>query len=152
MEWNQRYTQTQQPDFEEIGTFIENPLWSELNSHLQQRYKVTPKIEYSKCAAARGWNVKYQKGGRSLCTLYPMQGFFIALVVIGNREMTEAELFMPCCCEYTQNLFQKVQFSCGGKWLMMQIDSQEVLEDVKNLIAIRAAAEGQKRNSSQTTR
>lgn len=145
MEWSQLYTQTRQPDFEEIGAFIENPLWGELNSYLQQKYKVSPKIEYSKCAAARGWNVKYQKSGRSLCTLYPMQGFFIVLVVIGNREMTEAELLMPCCCEYTQKLFQAVRFSCGGKWLMMQVKAADVLEDAVKLIGIRALAAGQKK-------
>lgn len=32
--------------------------------------------------------MKYRKSGRSLCTLYPMDGHFVALVVIGEHEKT----------------------------------------------------------------
>jgi hypothetical protein len=28
----------------------------------------------------RGWNIKYQKSGKSICTIYPQQGYFLALV------------------------------------------------------------------------
>jgi len=30
----------------------------------------------------KGWNVKYQKSGKSLCTLYPEQDSFTVLIVI----------------------------------------------------------------------
>jgi hypothetical protein len=36
--------------------------------------------------------VKYQNSGKSLCTLYPMEGYFIALVVIGAKEEEEVEM------------------------------------------------------------
>ncbi len=81
--------------------------------------------------------MKYQKGGRSLCTLYPMDGFFIALVVIGAKEQTEAELTMPLCEEYTRALFSNTAFSAGGRWLMLSVTDEGVLEDVKRLIQIR---------------
>ncbi len=103
-----------------------------MNAWLQETFRSTPEIAYSKCAAQPGWNVKYRKGGRSLCTLYPMSGYFIALVVVGSKEMTEAGLLIPSCCAYTQNLFEATRFSCGGKWMMLDVNNPEVLEDVKN--------------------
>jgi hypothetical protein len=74
-----------------------------------------------------GWNVKYQKSGKSLCTLYPMEGFFIALVVIGNKESFEAELMLPLLSSYTQSLYQNTAFSAGGRWLMINVTDQTIL-------------------------
>ncbi len=105
MDWVQRYGPDRQPSTAEIADYISSPLWAEMNRFLSENYEVQPSRSYSSCSAQPGWNVKYQKAGRSLCTLYPMDGFFIALVVIGAKEQNEAELAMPLCGEYTQNLF-----------------------------------------------
>ena len=138
MEWSEMYKQDKLPDLEDIGGFINSALWEDLNGWLKATFGASPKTAYSKCAAQPGWNVKYQKGGKSLCTLYPMPGYFIALVVIGNKEMTETELLAPALSEYTKNLFQSTRFSCGGKWLMLYVKNAEILNDVKKLIDIRA--------------
>lgn len=138
MEWSLLYTADNVPKQEEIDEYVGSKFWHGLRKWLQETYGVSPKMGYSKCAGAPGWNIKYQKSGRSLCTLYPMQGFFIALVVIGNRELNEAELAMPACSAYTRDLFLKTRFACGGKWLMMQIKDEDVLEDAKSLIRLRA--------------
>ncbi|MEA4992279.1 MAG: DUF3788 domain-containing protein [Oscillibacter sp.] len=137
MDWVQRYGPDRPPTAEEIADYINSPLWAEINCFLRENYEVQPSCHYSSCSAQPGWNVKYQKAGRSLCTLYPMDGFFIALVVIGAREQTEAELTMPLCEEYTQALFSDTAFSAGGRWLMLSVTGEGVLEDVKRLIQIR---------------
>lgn len=138
MEWSEVFREDQIPGWDDIRGYISSAQWEELNDWLKETFRSVPKTTYSKCAGQPGWNVKYQKGGKSLCTLYPMPGYFIALVVIGNKEMTEAELLAPTLSEYTKNLFESTRFSCGGKWLMLHVKSTEVLEDVKKLIGIRA--------------
>ncbi|WP_283606466.1 DUF3788 domain-containing protein [Faecalispora anaeroviscerum] len=137
MEWTQLYGPDRQPSAAEIAEYSNNPLWGEINRFLQQNYEAQPSYSYSSCFAQPGWNVKYQKGGRSLCTLYPMDGYFIALVVIGAAEQAEAELLMPMCDRYTQELFSNTAFSAGGRWLMMGVTSEAILEDVKYLIQTR---------------
>jgi len=87
MVWSDQYDSVHQPTDENIREFIDNNLWQELNSYLQETYNTVPKMTYSRCSMQRGWNIKYQKSGKSLCTLYPMQGYFIALVVIGMCEI-----------------------------------------------------------------
>ena len=141
MEWNFLYGSDQEPDNEHIRNFIGRaaPLWIELRTYLEDTYKVPSKMSYSNCSGQPGWNVKYQKSGKSLCTLYPMEDFFISLVVIGVKEEAEVEaamtlgLFTP----YLQELYGRTSFSCGGRWLMISVKDHEVLEDVKRLIAIR---------------
>lgn len=138
MEWNTLFGPDSQPTFGDIGKFINNELWHEINTALQTSYKVSPKIEYSKCSAQPGWNVKYKKGGKSLCTLYPMGGYFIALVTIGNKETNEVELTLSSYTDYVQQLYERTPFSCGGRWLMINVTDKAVLDDVINLINIRA--------------
>jgi len=137
MEWSALYGQEKEPTPEEIRGYINSGLWEDLNAFLQNTYKVSSKTTYSRCSAQRGWNVKYQKSGRSLCTLYPMDGYFIALVVIGERETPEVEGTLSSFSAYAQALYERTPFSAGGRWLMMQVKSPEVLEDVKRLIKIR---------------
>lgn len=137
MSWDTLYTQAIEPTYDQIGNFIGSCLWNDLNTFLNTTYNTGPKKTYSRCSAQRGWNVKYQKSGKSLCTLYPMQGYFIALVVIGTKEETETDLIIPTCSTYIQELYNKTPFSCGGKWLMIEVKDEETLKDIEKLIKIR---------------
>lgn len=138
MEWIDLYPNSIEPTEKDISNFIANPLWEKLYDFLKENYKVDPDYSYSSCSAQPGWNVKYKKGGKSLCTLYPMDGYFIALVVVGNKELPEVEIILPTCTEYVQGLFEKTR-SVGnmGRWLMINVTDEEILEDVENLIQIR---------------
>lgn len=135
--WKDIYDQSIEPSAENIKKFINNKLYEDLCSFLEDTYQIQPKLEYSKCSMQKGWNVKYKKAGKSLCTIYPMEGHFILLVVIGAKEQVEAEETIPTCSEYIQNLFWKTPFSCGGRWLMVEVRESEILNDVFRLIQLR---------------
>jgi hypothetical protein len=66
-----------------------------------------------------------------------MNGYFIALIVIGERESVQTELALPSLTEYVRTLFSKAQAVMGGRWLMIEVRSTEILQDVKTLIGIR---------------
>ena len=144
MDWNDCFGSESLPTNGQIEDFIASPLWRELNDHLCQTYKIEPKVEYSACAMDngfwKGWNVKYKKRGKSLCTLYPKQGYFLSLVPIELREMNEAELLMPQCSEYTQSLFRQTVTGHNGKSLAFHVKNENILHDVKTMIALRAAS------------
>lgn len=137
MNWNTLYTNENAPTFEQISEYIHNPLWEEFNKRIQSGYGIVPHMDYSRCTMQSGWNIKYKKSGKSLCTLYPMEGYFIALVVIGNKELSEAEFLMPLCTSYVQKLFRDTRTGNGQKWLMIEVQSKEILEDTLNLINLR---------------
>ncbi|MTI55722.1 DUF3788 domain-containing protein [Geosporobacter ferrireducens] len=138
MEWNILYDPNNPPTLDDISKYVGSELWENLNAFLEGGYKIQPKFSYSRCSMQPGWNVKYQKSGKSLCTLYPMEGFFIALVVIGNKESFEAELMLPSFSKYTQSLYHNTAFSAGGRWLMINVTEPAILEDVISLVQIRA--------------
>jgi AraC family transcriptional regulator len=84
--------------------------------------------------------VKYRKNGKSLCTLYPKQGYFVALINISDKESVEADLLIPACDEYTHEIYNKTQSGTYGKSLALEVTSQSILHDVKNLIVLRACS------------
>ena len=139
MEWKDCYSLNHEPTMENISTFISSPVYEDFSNFLESEYKTAPQIEYSKCSAKCGWNLKYKKGGKSLCTVYPMKDYFTVLIVIGTKEEVETEFAIPTCSEYVKELYENTRFSCGGKWLMIDVKDEVILNDVKKLINIRAA-------------
>lgn len=39
--------------------------------------------------------------------------------------------------DYMQHLFNETPFSAGGRWLMVHVADEHVLEDVKKLVQVR---------------
>ena len=136
--WDSLYDESNQPTYEDIKAFVGSELWDELCVFIEKKYKILPNMEYSKCSAQKGWNVKYKKKGKSICTLYPMKGYFIVLIVIGEKQQTETEIAIPSCTTYIQELYHKTRFLCGGRWLMIEVHDIPIFEDVCKLAQIRA--------------
>ena len=139
MAWKDTYPKDRAPSAEEIDACVGSPLWGTLCRTVEETYGAAPRIEYSCCSMAPGWNVKYKKGGRALCTLYPNEGDFSCMVVVGERVLPEAELLVIACDPYTQELFRNTKVSMGGKWLYIDVKSEPVLRDTLRFISLRAA-------------
>lgn len=138
MTWNEAYPNGIQPTLDEIGAYIGSPLWPALHGFIAEAYSLEPKVEYSRCVAAPGWNVKYKKSSRALCSLYPNEGYFTCLVCVGAKEADEAEALLPGCSIYLQKLYAGCKPFNGARWLMVDVTSAEILDDVKKLILTRA--------------
>lgn len=139
MTWLEMYGKEKQPTEAQIEAYIQNPLWDALHVYLQGAYQTAPKMSFSGCSGQPGWNMKYQKGGKSLCTLYPMEGFFIALVVVGEKERDAVEQLLPTYTPYVQALYGRAAALMGARWLMAEVTDETILDDVKRLIAVRRA-------------
>lgn len=137
MTWNELFPKSCKPDLGQIAGYVANPVWQELGDFISTAYGAVPQIEHSTCSGAPGWNVKYKISSRSLCTLYPHEGFFTCLVCIGSRETAEVELLLPACCAYTREVYNTAKPFNGTRWLMIDVTSQEILDDVKKLLCTR---------------
>ncbi len=138
MTWNELYPKATQPSLEQIDAYTGTPLWGRMRTWLEERYGVTPRVEHSTCSGAPGWNVKYKKSGRALCTLYPRGGYFVSLVAIGPAEAADAELSMPLLSGYLQDLYRRAASMNGTRWLMVEVTEPAVLADLQRLVELRA--------------
>lgn len=137
MEWDSIFLKDNEPTLGQISKCVSSPLWDTLNRVLIESYGVSPQLEYSHCSMQRGWNIKYRKKGKNLCTLYPQLSYFKVLLVISERNHVEAGLCIEACCDITKQLYYNTKFFNGGKWLMLKVDKVSVLEDVMRLIDLK---------------
>lgn len=137
MSWNEIYTIDKKPSTEEISAYVNSPLWNELIEFIEKTYSVEPSIEFSSCSAAPGWNVKYKKSGKSMCTLYPKESYFTCLVCVGSKEVVEVELMLPTLDEHTLEIYKSSGSLNNTCWLMIDVTNSNILSDVKLLIGIR---------------
>lgn len=144
MNWNEIYTVDKKPSAEEISEYINNHLWNELTEFVEKVYLVKPLIEYSRCSLAPGWNVKYKKGSRSICTLYPNKNYFTCLVCVGSKEVVEVELLLPTLEQYIQELYKTSGSLNGTRWLMIDVKNSKILNDIMELIRIRVKNKSKK--------
>ncbi len=131
---------TKEPCFEDICRYVSGGAgsrWRALTKHIEDAYSSAPLITYSVCAGKPGWNVKYKKGGKALCTLYPEKDGFIALVVLGAADMDIFNAVKENYTPYVVSLFEDCKPFNNTKWLMINVSGEDVLEDVKKLLKLK---------------
>ncbi len=113
--------------------------WLGLNAHIQQAFGIKPQIVYSSCSAKPGWNVKYKKSGKALCTLYPEPESFTALVVTGAADMEKFALAQALFSDTLNSLYDRTQLFNNTKWLMIGVKNNTDLDDVKKLLDLKTS-------------
>lgn len=113
--------------------------WRSLTASIEGEYGAKPLIAYSVCAGQPGWNVKYKKSSKALCTLYPEPDDFIALVVLGQADMARLDAVRPAYTPYLLELYDGSRLFNNTKWLMIRVTDDAVLDDVKKLLRLKLA-------------
>lgn len=126
------------PTLEEISDYVRNPVFMLLCSEIKDTYQCSEKIEYSSCSLEKGWNVKFKKAGKTLCTIYPRENYFTVMVVVSTKEKASVEEMLPKCTVELQDIYHQTQEGNGQRWLMIDLESKDDLyHDLLQLIRIR---------------
>ncbi len=126
------------PILEELEDYIQNPVFMRFCSEIKEKYRCSEKIEFSSCSWEFGWNIKFRKSGKSLCTIYPREGYFTVLVVVGKKEKEVAEAMLQECTSELREIYDQTKEGNGQKWLMIDLEDQgKLYDDVLRLIDIR---------------
>lgn len=136
MAWNDTFSREQQPEIEDVGVYIDTAEWETLFHELTEVIGAKPKLEHSRCSIP-GWNMKFKKRGKNLCTVYPQSGKFQVLIVANQQYQSEIEALVVTMDERIQQAYEKYEFLNGGKWLVFDIDGKEILADALQLIQYR---------------
>ena len=133
MDWNAIYPGPEEPTAEQLSAYVSHPMWEPLNRWICEAYSLSPIYSYSSCSMGRGWNVKYRSGGKALCTLYPAAGAFTCLAGgpgPGGGPSPHPLGVYPAC-------WQAVKPMGSGRWLSLEVDSPEVVEDIKTPLMLK---------------
>lgn len=131
-----------QPSDRDMTDVIGQPLaeaWTALRHFIVNTYNIDPSLQYG--GKRYGWNLQHRKGGRPLCEMYPENGSFTALVVLGSKELQQAldklESFGPTV---RQALLDTPRYH-DGCWMYMRITDPSTCEqdviDIEQLVLIK---------------
>lgn len=129
---------TRCPSIGELSDYVSNPVFIHFCSEMERRYGTVSLLSFSSCSWEKGWNIKFRKAGRSLCTLYVREGFFTVLIVIGEKERSDVERILPQLPQRLREIYLKTPSGNGQKWLMIDVeDEDEIYHGVFSLLDIR---------------
>ena len=131
-----------QPSDEEMAQMIGQPLaeaWSALRQWLVETYRITP--VFNSGGRKYGWNLQHRSGSKPLCEMYPENGSFTALVILGKAELDQAlarlESFGPTV---RRALTDSPRFH-DGCWMYIRIEEaqtcQQDVQDIQQLVLIK---------------
>jgi hypothetical protein len=83
-----------------------------------------------------GWSLRYKKN-KSFCTLIPEKNRFSLLIVFGAEERAKVETIKKGLSQHTQKEYDKATTYHDGKWLLLSIDNEQIIEDVKILLMVK---------------
>lgn len=124
------------PEIGDFDQYIRNSLWQQFHAYMKDTYGILPKFEYSRCSLP-GWNAKFKKSGKNLCTVYPEETAFMVMIVIGKNEKARVEKELASFTEYIQAVYHDTKEGMGQRWLKIICEDEEIFDDIKRLIAIR---------------
>ncbi len=126
------------PTLEELGQAVKNPVFLQFCSEIKDTWKCKEAIEYSSCSWEPGWNVKFRKSGKTLCTIYPRECYFTVMIVINKNQKEAVEEILPGCSPELQERYDQTTEGNGQRWLMIDLEDKDALyHDVLSLIQIR---------------
>ena len=132
---------TQPSDADMIDT-IGQPIaiaWSALRSFLVDTYEINP--IFNSGGKKYGWNLQYRIGGRPLCEMYPENGSFTALVVLGKSELMQALDRIDTFSSIVRKTLLETPRFPDGCWMYIRVSDpltyQQDVQDIQQLILIK---------------
>jgi len=129
---------TREPTAEEMLSFMgerAKEAWLEIRRFIEDRYDLVPETIFY--GTKYGWTIRYRKGGKTLCSLFPEKGGFTVLIVLGKKESKKAlsirdELSSKICV-----LLGDTEQLHDGRWLWIRLLTTSDTNDVKKLLGIK---------------
>jgi hypothetical protein len=112
-----------------------SPLWVELRSFIEKNYDFLPEtIFYGK---KYGWTIRYRKGGRTLSSLFPEQGAFTVLIVLGKKEVDKLFAQIETLHDRAKSIFENAKQLRDGRWLWIRVLGLFDIDSIKSIIKIK---------------
>ena len=107
-------------------------LWLHLRKYVETHYDFVPELDFG--GKKYGWAIRYRKSGKTLITLFPEEGAFTALVVLGRKEVEKAQPLLDDLSPGVRTLFENTQQLHDGRWLWIRPCCEGDIESVKTLL------------------
>ena len=129
---------TRKPTAEEMVSFIgeqAKEAWLEIKQFIKDRYDLVPETIFY--GTKYGWTIRYRKGDKTICSLFPEKGGFTVLIVLGKKESEKALLIRNELSTKIHKLLGNTEQLHDGRWLWIRLLTTSDTDDVKKLLQIK---------------
>ncbi len=127
-----------QPSLEDMADWVGQPLateWSTLRRFLEETYRIEP--IFNDGGKRYGWNLQYRISKRPLCEMYPEQGSFTTLVILGKTELEKAMVQIVTYGSLVQKALVDTPRYHDGCWMYMRVsDSNTAHQDILDIFEL----------------
>ena len=109
--------------------------WNDLQNFIDTNYDLT--VETVFYGLNYGWAIRYRKSGKTLCCLFPEEGAFSVLIVLGKKEVEKTMLVLDEFGNNTKKIILNTKHLHDGRWLWIRILRIDKIDDIKSLIRIK---------------
>lgn len=117
--------------------------WERVTQLIEKNYPNVFTPEWLLGGKKHGWSLRYKKG-KSFCTLLPERNRFAILIVFGVRERAEVETIRDELSRQTQKGYDDAKTYHDGKWLVLTVDADRVVDDVERLLQVKRKSRNRK--------
>ncbi len=110
--------------------------WLGLLGFIDSAYPGVFKGEWLYGGRKHGWSLRFKKS-RSFCTLIPERDRMHVVIVFGQAERDKAETVLPSLVSHARDDYLEATTYHDGKWVRIDVDSDEVLGDVRCLLEVK---------------
>ena len=110
--------------------------WTRVSKLIAQNYPDVFTPEWLFGGKKHGWSLRYKKG-KSFCTLIPEKNRFAIQIVFGAEERSKVETIRDELSSRTQKEYDKATTYHDGKWLLLIVDTDKVVDDIERLLAVK---------------
>jgi hypothetical protein len=110
--------------------------WKRVTQLIEQNYPGVFSPEWLFGGKKHGWSLRYKKG-KSFCTLIPEENRFAIQIVFGAEERAKVETIQYELSSRTQRKYDEATTYHDGKWLLLSVDTDKVVDDMERLLAVK---------------
>lgn len=109
--------------------------WLELEGWLAENYD----MDLLWGSGGKKWEreLKYRKGGKTLCGFYPADGFFGFMVIFGKAERVAIEKARGDFSQPALTFYDSATTCHDGKWVMLEIRERGLVADAKRMVLLK---------------
>jgi hypothetical protein len=110
--------------------------WKKVTQLIEKFYPNVFTPEWLFGGKKHGWSLRYKKS-KSFCTLIPEKNQFLLQIVFGEKERENVEAIKKGLSQKTRKEYDKATIYHDGKWLLLKIDTEKMVDDVIRLLAVK---------------
>ena len=110
-------------------------LWKQLRQQIEERYD----MDLLWGNGGKRWDseLKFRRGGKTLCGLYAKENCFGFMVIFGKAEQSRFEATRSEYSEEVCRVFDEATVYYDGKWMMFTPEDASEFDDYKRLLSIK---------------